>query len=193
MMSLLEKFWGAIFDKNEVEKEKSISYFKSLIFLVLIVIWVAKKFMRFNIVENLMKLLPNEEIVNYILIIMQIGVQFFTTLAVMAFVIMLISGIIYEIIKEHSNKNKIIEYFSRMRLGSESRLINSIENVIICLWIGLFFDKQFLNIYENININYFGNIILILCICVTVIGILQGVLNRFFVYWTDFYMLDEKK
>lgn len=193
MINLLTKIFGIIFEKSEVEKEKNISYFKSLIFLALIVVWVAKKFMGFNIVENLMYLLPSEEIVNYILIIMQIGVQFFTTFAVMAFFIMVISGIIFEIIREHSSDNRRIEKFFRMKIGSESRLINSIENVIISLGIGLLFDKQFLNIYQNMNINYFESIFVILCICVTVYGILQGVLNRFFVYWTDFYMLDENK
>ena len=143
MISILEKFFGIIFEKSEVEKEKNISYFKSLIFLALIVIWAAKKFMGFNIVENLMQLIPNEEIVNYILIIMQICVQFFTTLAVMAFFIMVISGIIFEIMKKYFINNKKITLFMRMKNGSESRLINSIENVMIALGVGILFDKHF--------------------------------------------------
>ena len=52
-MSLLTKIWGMIFEKSDVEKKKNISYLKSLMFLVLSVIWVAKKFWGFNIVENL--------------------------------------------------------------------------------------------------------------------------------------------
>lgn len=193
MMSLLTKILGVIFDKNEIEKERKISYFKSLIFLTLIVIWVAEEFMGFNLVENIMYLLSDKEMVDYILIIMQIGVQFFTTLVVIALVIMIISGIIYEVIKEHSNNNKQINYFSRMKAGSELRLENSIENIIICLGIGMMFDNQFLNIYQNIYINIIVAIILTIYVLVVINRILKGVLNRFFVFWTDFYMLDENK
>ena len=193
MMSLLTKIWGMIFEKTEVEKKKNISYFKSLIFLTLIIIWWAKKFMGFNIVENLMHLLPNEEIVNYMLIIMKIGVQFFTTLAVMAFFVMVIFGIIYEIMKKHFIFNEKISLFMRMKNGSESRLIDSIENVMICLWIGLLFDAHFLNIYQNMSIDYFESIFLILCVGVTIIEIIKGILHNFFVFRLDLDMIDEKK
>lgn len=56
-----------------------------------------------------------------ILDIVRIGVHLFTSLVIIAFVIFIISAIIYEILDKKSNNIERIDYFHRLRIGSSFR------------------------------------------------------------------------
>ena len=127
-----------------------------------------------------------------ILDIVRIGVHLFTSLVIIAFVIFVISAIIYEILDKKSNNIERIDYFHRLRIGSSFRFSSSLENVIIFLMTGYVFDNNFVSEYNSIYSQYLWIWIFIACGIEFVSSSLIGILNRFFVFWTSSDIKDKE-
>ena len=116
----------------------------------------------------------------------------FTSLVIIAFVIFIISAIIYEILDKKSNNIERIDYFHRLRIGSSFRFSSSLENVLIFLMTGYVFDNNFVSEYISIYSQYLWICIFIACGIEFVSSSLIGILNRFFVFWTSSDIKDKE-
>lgn len=180
MTTFISQFINWILNKNETDREAKTFYLKSLLFLILIVIFVSNRC--WNMVDNI-KVLLGKNIMYYILTIVKVGLHFFTALAGLAFSIMLISGVTYILMDKLSNNYARINYMNRLRLGSEFRLRWSIEDIVLCLMVAYLFDKEIIFEYMYTYSEILWNIVFIIGICVFVFTTLKGIINRFFVLW----------
>lgn len=174
---VIEKILEWTLKKNQREREGAIFYLKSLLFLVLIVILLSDKFWD---TSGSIKNLLSEKVTRYVFEISNIGIHFFTSLAIISFVVLIISAIICEITKNATCFHKYNNYFVQMRLGSEFRLMYSIEDVLLFLIIAYIFDK---NVFQNYISTYskFVLVVLgILCAFQFFTSSVVGIISRFF-------------
>ena len=127
--------------KSQKERDGAIFYFKSLLFLILIVILVSDKF--WNMSSSIINLV-NANVVHYIFKISCIGIHFFTSLAIISSVVVLVATIICLITRKIKRFKKYEDYFVRMRIGAEFRLTYSVEDILLFLLIAYIFDKNIL-------------------------------------------------
>lgn len=175
METMIGKLLELLFGKSQKEREGAIYYFKSLIFLILIVCFFGNKIWNMN--ESIKNMLSANAI-TYITECAQIGIHFFTCLAIISFVLVVVAAILYLLSVKFFEKREV--YFNRMRIGAENRLCNSIEDVLLLLMISYIFDENILQSYVEL---YSGIVLVIL----GVIGIYEfftssvwGIINRFF-------------
>lgn len=182
-MALLAQLFGWTLNKNENEREHKVFYLKSLSFLVLIVIVVSEKCFKWNMIENIRDLL-GDNIVGYMQRLTEISLHFFTALIAISMLVMIIAIILYLVVQKTSN-NKLIDYLNRLRVGAEFRLKYSIEDVLIFLVLACFLDDSIVTEYQNTYSEALFGIVIFACGIIFFLSSLIGVLNRFFVLWSD--------
>lgn len=165
------------FGKNKRERDGAIFYLKSLLFLILIVILVSDRF--WDMSSSIKKML-NIDVVYYILYISNIGIHFFTSLAIISFVVSIMSAIICEVAKRITCFKKYEDHFGRMRIGAEFRLLHSVEDVLLFLIIAYIFDKNVLQNFIFIYPKFILIVLGILCVFQFLTSRLVGILNLFF-------------
>ena len=173
--------FGKIIDwllgKNNREKEGTIFYLKSLLFLILTVILVSDKF--WNMSSSIKNLL-SEKVFFYIFEISTLCIHFFTSLAIISFVMVIVSAIICEITRKVKCFDKYSNRFNRMRIGAEFRLSYSVEDVLLFLLIVYIFDKNVLQEYISIYSKFIWITLGIICTIRFLTSSMVGVVNRFF-------------
>lgn len=180
MTTFISQFMNWMLNKNERDREEKTFYLKSLLFLILIVIFLSNK--QWNMVDNVERLL-GENIMQYILIITKVGLHFYTALAYLAFIIMFISSIVYIFMDKLSPNSELVKYMNGIRVGSEFRFTWSIEDIVLCLMIAYLFDKEIIFEYMYTYSEFLWIIVFIIGFLVFIFTSLKGVINRFFVLW----------
>lgn len=163
--------------KSQKERDGAIFYFKSLLFLILIVILVSDKFG--NMSSSIINLV-NANVVHYIFKISCIGIHFFTSLAIISSVVVLVATIICLITRKIKRFKKYEDYFVRMRIGAEFRLTYSVEDILLFLLIAYIFDKNILKNYIDIYADFIVWVLGIICAFQFLTSSVVGILNRFF-------------
>lgn len=181
MMALFSQLFGWVLNKSEEEKEQRTFYLKSFLFLVLIVIIASNRY--WDMTGNIQLLLGTVAI-EYVITITRIGIHFFTTLSILAFVVLIVSAIIYEVIKKISIDSRWCGYFNRLRIGAELRLSSSVEDVLLLFLVAWVFNKNIIVDYANTYSEVFFMIMVVSCILQFVFSTVAGILNRFFVVWS---------
>lgn len=175
MGTIIGKLLDWLFGKSPRERDGAIFYFKSLMFLILIVIFVSNKF--WNMSDSIKNLL-NENAITYIVEISNIGVHFFTSLAIISLGVVIVAAIIRVIAGKYFDKYE--NYFNRMRIGAEFRLSNSSEDILLFLMIAYIFDKNVLQNYISIYSNCMFIILGLICVFKFFTSSVKGIINRFF-------------
>ena len=177
MDTFVGKILDWLFDKSQRERDGIIFYLKSLLFLVLIVILVSDKF--WNMSSSIINLL-SANIVRYVFEISCIGIHFFTSLAIISFVVIILAAIICVITRNIERFEKHENYSIRMRIGAEFRLTNCVEDVLLFLIVAYIFDKNILQNYISIYSDYIIGVLGIICVFQFLTSSVVGILNRFF-------------
>ena len=177
MGTVVGKLLDWLLVRSQKEREGAIFYFKSLLFLVLIVILVSDKF--WNMSSSIINLL-NANVVRYVFEISCIGIHFFTSLAIISSVVVLGTAIICLITRKIERFEKYEDYFVRMRIGAEFRLTYSVEDILLFLLIAYIFDKNILKNYIDIYANFIVLVLVIICAFQFLTSSVVGILNRFF-------------
>ena len=185
MGTIIGKLLDWLFGKSPRERDGAIFYFKSLMFLILIVIFVSNKF--WNMSDSIKNLL-NENAITYIVEISNIGVHFFTSLAIISLGVVIVAAIIRVIAGKYFDKYE--NYFNRMRIGAEFRLSNSAEDILLFLMIAYIFDKNVLQNYISIYSNCMFIILGLICVFEFFTSSVKGIINRFFMLIPyDYFLL----
>lgn len=177
MGAVFGKILDWLLGKSQKERDGAIFYFKSLIFLVLIVILVSDRF--WNMSSSIINLL-NTKVVHYVFEISCIGIHFFTSLAIISFTVVIVAAIIGVITRNVERFEKYEDYFNRMRIGAEIRLTYSAEDILLFLMISYIFDKNILQNYISIYSNYIMGLLGIICVFQFMTSSVVGIINRFF-------------
>lgn len=175
--TVVGKILDWLLGRSQKERDGAIFYFKSLLFLIFIVILVSDKF--WNMSSSIMNLL-NANVVRYIFEISCIGIHFFTSLAIISSVVLFVAAIICLIIKKVERFEKYEDYFVRMRIGAEFRLKYSVEDILLFLLIAYIFDKSILKNYIDIYADFIVWVLGIICVFQFLTSSVVGILNRFF-------------
>lgn len=178
-MTLLAQFLNWTLNKDEKERKYKTFYLKSAVFLVLSVILIGDKFMKFNMMEGI-ELLLGDTVVSYILGIAQVGIQFFSTLTLISVGVYVISIIIYKAMCKIFEDDERIDYFHRLIIGAMFRVRYSLENILICMLVGYLFDERFIRTYKIVYSQKIYWIIIFACGLEFCFSSLHGVINRFF-------------
>lgn len=176
MATIIGKIVDWIFGKNQRQRENSLFYLKSLLFLTLIVISISDKFWQMS--SSIKKLL-GVNVGFYILEISNIGIHFFTSLAIISFVIVIISAIICEITRRVICFEKYENYFNRMRIGAEFRLSYSVEDVLLLLMTAYIFDTNVIQNYISVYSDYIVIGLGVICAFQFFTSSVAGIFNRF--------------
>ena len=175
MKTIIGKILELLLGNNQKEREGIIFYFKSLIFLVLIVCFFSNRMWDMN--KNIKDMLNVNKITDFIKGC-QIGIYFFTSLAIIAFILIIVSSIVCFIGEEVFKK--YFSYINRIKIGAENRLIYSLEDVLLLLMITYIFDENVLQNYIATYPDAVLVILLILFIWVFFTSIIKGIVDRFF-------------
>ena len=97
MLSLLESLLNFFTEKTERERDARIFYVKSLMFLLVIVVFISDRFF-WKMSQNINSML-GEKISGYILNIVKLGAHFFTCLSIISFFVILIAAFLYLLVK----------------------------------------------------------------------------------------------
>lgn len=186
MGTIIGKLLDWLFGKSQRERDGAIFYFKSLMFLILIVIFVSNKF--WDMSDSIKNLLGTN-VGLYVLEISNIGIHFFTSLAIISFVIEIISGIMCSLARKVSCFAKYKNYFNQMRIGAENRLLYSIEDVLLLLMTVYIFDTNVIQNYTSVYSNYIALGLGIICAIQFFTSRVVDIINRFFMLNCPF---DEK-
>lgn len=186
MVKIVEMLWG----ESEEKRQTKLFQFKSFAFLALLLVLFSNMF--WDMKKSIRSML-NEKMQIFVLNITRIGVHLFTSLVIIAFIIFVISAIVFEILDKVSNNIEKIDYFHRLRIGSSFRFSNSLENVLILLMVGYIFDNSFINEYTAIYSEYLWICIFIACGLQFLFSSSIGVLNSFFVFWIPSDIRDKKQ
>lgn len=174
METIIEKLLEWVLGKSQ--KDGAIFYFKSLLFLILIVCFISNKMWNMN--ESIKNLL-NAKAIAYITESVQIGIHFFTCLAIISFILTFFAAMLRLFPGKFFERYN--DYFNRVRIGAENRLCNSVEDVLLLLMIAYIFDENILQSYVAIYSNVAFRILGILCaIYVFFTSSVRGMINRFF-------------
>lgn len=175
MKTVIGKILELLLENNKKRRDGIIFYLKSLMFLILIVCFFSNKMWDMN--KNIKDVLSVNDI-SCIIKAFQIGIHFFTSLAIIAFTLFIISTIVC-IISEDFLKI-YLSYINRIRIGAGNRLIYSIEDVLLLLMVTYIFDE---NVLQNYIVTYPNTVLamlLILFICVFFTSTIKGIINCFF-------------
>ena len=143
--TLFSLVFGLLF-KPVHEREQKTFFLKSFIFLALIIVLITDLY--WNISTQITNLFSASTI-SLILNIVEIGLYFFSTLAGVSFVILVIATILYIIFEHFTDKLDTIDYFRRMVYGSQFRLSYSIEDIIIFLTLFKISFYKFQKLYQR--------------------------------------------
>ena len=177
MATIVGKILEWLFGKSQRERDGVIFYFKSLLFLCLIVILVSDKF--WNMSTSIISLL-SANVLRYVFEISCIGIHFFTSLAIVSFVVVIVASIICLVTGNVERFEKYDNYFNRLRIGAEFRLTYSVEDVLLFLMIAYIFDNNIVKNYITIYSNYIIGVLGIICMLQFLTSSVVGILNRFF-------------
>ena len=189
MGSFFVKMFEMLLEGNKEKRQSTLFHLKSFVFLCLILVLFTSRVWN---IQGCIRSLVSKQMQSLILDIVRIGVHLFTSLVIIAFVIFIISAIIYEILDKKSNNIERIDYFHRLRIGSSFRFSSSLENVLIFLMTGYVFDNNFVSEYISIYSQYLWICIFIACGIEFVSSSLIVILNRFFVFWTSSDIKDKE-
>ena len=178
MLSLLESLLNFFTEKTERERDARIFYVKSLMFLLVIVVFISDRFF-WKMSQNINSML-GEKISGYILNIVKLGAHFFTCLSIISFFVILIAAFLYLLVSKLSKNLEYQSYFQRLRIGSEFRFTYSLEDVILCLAIGYIFDKNFVRDYMDVYTNFIWICIFASCALEFLFSSVKGIIYRFF-------------
>lgn len=163
-----------LFGKKQKEREGAIYYFKSLLFLFLIVCYLSNRMWNMN--DNIERVLSLNTI-TYITTVSKICMHFFTSLEIVSLAVFFIA-ILLGFLPEKILRDKEI-VLMRIRLGAEIRMLNSSENVLLFLMIASMFEENVLQNYIAIYSNG-AYILLIISVYEFLTSSMMGIINRFF-------------
>ena len=175
METMIGKLLEWLFGKSEKERDGAIFYVKSLRFLILIVCFFSNKMWNMN---DSIKNLLSANAITYITESSQIGIHFFTCLAIISFVLVFVAAILRFLAGKFFERYE--DYFNRVRIGAENRLCYSIEDVLLFLMVAYIFDENILQSYVAIYSNVVFAILGIICIYEFFTSSVWGIINRFF-------------
>lgn len=164
---------------NKLKTNRGIFQFKSFVFFCMILAFFSNVFWN---MKGCVRNVISKEVQIWILDISKIASHIFTSLVILSFVLLIISAIAYKIMDKISKNNDRIDYWHRLEIGSFVRFSNSLEDVIIFLMIGCFFDKNFLDNYISVYSKVFCVGLFVACSIEFVSSSFIGIINRFFVF-----------
>lgn len=176
--------------KPEHEREQKTFYLKSFIFLALIVVLITDLYWDIN--THITNLFSNPTM-SLILNIVEIGLYFFSTLAGVSFVILVIATILYMIFDHFTDKLETIDYLHHMIYGSQFRFSYSIDDIIILLMTAKIFNEIIFIEYKAIFSEAIWTVVCIIFALRFFFKSSKGVLNRFFVLWNPSDKIDSDK
>lgn len=184
-------FYTWFLNKDEHELQLKIAYIKSLFYMMLIILSVCNFF--WSNTFSMVKVILGDTILRYISLFLSVGLRFFTVLSAIAFILFVISALLYEIPYKYMKSNTS-SYFRILIHGSFSRLKDSLENITIFLIAAYIFSYDVFIQYKSIYSESFWLLLLLVMSCIFIMFSMPEMINRFFTLrsWINSLNKEEK-
>ncbi|HGT1577224.1 TPA: bZIP transcription factor [Clostridioides difficile] len=183
-------FYTWFLNKDEHELQLKIAYIKSFFYMMLIILSVCNFF--WSNTFSMVKVILGDTILRYISLFLSVGLRFFTVLSAIAFILFVISALLYEIPYKYM-KPGTYSYFRILIHGSFSRLKDSLESITIFLIAAYIFSYDVFIQYKSIYSESFWLLLLLIMSCIFIMFSMPEMINRFFTLRSWINSLDKEE
>ncbi|MDN9330636.1 hypothetical protein KLK89_02170 [Clostridioides difficile] len=183
-------FYTWFLNKDEHELQLKIAYIKSFFYMMLIILSVCNFF--WSNTFSMVKVILGDTILRYISLFLSVGLRFFTVLSAIAFILFVISALLYEIPYKYM-KPGTYSYFRILIHGSFSRLKGSLESITIFLIAAYIFSYDVFIQYKSIYSESFWLLLLLIMSCIFIMFSMPEMINRFFTLRSWINSLDKEE